>query len=524
MKKALSIVIAISMLLSVVACSKTPDPPKENMVASSAPIDYFTADKSSASSQINPESPSANVDSSSQAPSSSSSQVPSSSSSQASSSSSTQASSSSSSQTPSSSSSQAVSSSSTQAPSQSSSQASSSSEPEVSSSSTPEVDDSPKDSNSAEPPPDEVRSVWISYLEYGNMLRGQSASQFRSNMSDVFETISDYGLNTVVVHVRPFGDAIYDSDIFPTSYIFDGTEGNIGDVPFDALQIMVEEADRYDLRIEAWINPYRVRNDDSKPMASDNPAIEMMSDGSRDVIKFGETITYNPASEKSQDLIVAGVAEIVENYDIDAIHFDDYFYPTTDPAFDSADYNAYLNSGGNLSLANWRRDNVTDLIRKVYNEINSIDPSVDFGISPQGNNDNNYSMQYVDIQEIVDEGLIDYLCPQIYFGFDNDICPYAETTDLFNEIVRGTDVDLYVGLATFKFGNVDTWAGSGKNEWLNTTDIIARQVEYARTVSDYEGFILYRYDSTFAPSSYYGSNSQSNQAETEMDNLKDLLN
>ena len=493
MKKILSTILALSLAFSAVACAGKKQP--ESMIDGSGSVE-FSQSQSSSEVIDYPESPSAAPDVSKVPPSSSVVETSSS-----------------------------IVSESSVAP-EVESVSSLVPEPEAEPEAEPEPEAEQAVSSKPDPKPSkptsgEVRSIWITYLELNNILTGKTASQFRSNIANMFEESSDYGLNTVVVQVRPFGDAIYPSKIFPSSYLFNGKEGKVGEVPFDALEIMIEEADRFGLRIEAWINPYRVRNKPGNTMSSDNPARDMLDSG--DAIEFDGTISYNPASEKAQDLIVDGVVEIMENYDIDAIHFDDYFYPTTSASFDKTSYNEYKNGGGTKALASWRRMNVTNLIRKVHDAMEATDDTVLFGISPQGNMNNNYDVQYVDIKEIVSAGLIDYLCPQMYFGFQNAICPYGATTKAFSDIVKGTDVKLYVGLATFKFGKEDTWAGAGKNEWKNTTDILAQQVEYARELAGYDGFVLYRYDSTFGPSTYYGNNAPTAQIKKELDHLQDIF-
>lgn len=513
MNKVLAILAAAVMVLTT-ACGNAASSSGGSIISGSGTVTFESS--SMGDSEIlppPPESPSAVPESSSSsttnkpAPSSSSSTSSSTPSSSGSSASSSKVTSSSSSSSPSSLSSK---------PSTSSSTASSSS----SSSSSQSSNDSIQ--TGAGVTPDEVRSIWISYLEFGNLLMGKSATQFRNNIVKVFDNCSKFGLNTVIVQVRPFGDAIYPSDYFPQSYLFTGKEGGVGEAPFDALQIMIDEAKKRDLRIEAWINPYRVRKDASRALSADNPVHAMLQSG--DAVKMGDVITYNPASEKAQNLIVAGVEELVENYDLDAIHFDDYFYPTTSDSFDKAHYADYKSSGGTKSLAAWRRSNVTTLVRKVRNAIRAIDPDVLFGISPQGNMSNNLNSQYVDVEEIISLNLIDYICPQMYFGFDNTGCPYKETIADFNRMTAGTNVKVYVGLATYKFGKTDEWAGAGKNEWKNTTDIVARQVQCARDLSRYGGFVLYRYDSTFEYQSFYASMSSVwNQVETELANLKKLL-
>lgn len=362
----------------------------------------------------------------------------------------------------------------------------------------------------------EMRAVWISYFEYGSLLTGQSESSFTANVGAAFDTVKQAGLNTVIVQVRPYSDALYNSQYFPWSYLAAGTEGqNPG---FDPLKIMVREAHKRGLEIEAWINPYRVRSSGYKQaLSEENPAKAMVRSG--DAIEWNGGIYYDPASKKAQELIVNGVQEIVANYDVDGIHFDDYFYPTTDAAFDADSYQQYKNSGGKLALADWRRENVNQLIKQVYAAVKQEDSSVRFGVSPQGNLSNNYNQQFIDVELWLSTGgYVDYICPQIYFGFNNGSCPYAETVAQWNNLIRVSGIDLYVGLSPFKLGQEDTWAGSGKNEWKNTTDILQRMVETAREEEKYQGFVLFRYDSLFQP-----AGSVKEQVAVELKNLKDIL-
>ena len=365
--------------------------------------------------------------------------------------------------------------------------------------------------------PDEVRAVWISYLDFYTLAQNKSKSVFTSNMDNAFENIADMGMNTVFVQVRPFGDAMYDSDIFPWSYVMTKTEGV--DPGYDPLEIMVELAKKHNLRIEAWINPYRVRAAGStQAVSSSNPAIKAVKNGSGMAIQYDGGLFYNPASEEARQLITDGVVEIIENYDVDGIHFDDYFYPTTDMAFDKAYYKSYIAAGGTLSQADWRRDNVNALVKKVYNAIKSCNPSVTFGISPQARDDINYNGQFAHTETWLKNGWVDYICPQIYYGFDNATAPYEETLDYWHKLANKHDVSLQVGLAVYKCGTVDNWAGNGKNEWLNRTDIISRMVEEARDRSSYQGFALYRYDSVFNP-----ERAVSGYIAKEMANLEDIL-
>jgi uncharacterized lipoprotein YddW (UPF0748 family) len=143
--------------------------------------------------------------------------------------------------------------------------------------------------------------------------------------------------------------------------------------------------------------------------------------------------------------------EIIQNYDVDGIHFDDYFYPNPDSSFDSDNYAEYKSGGGTLSLAAWRRENVNILVRDVYSAIKSHNRSLRFGISPQANTDNNLNAQYIDVNTwLSNDGYIDYICPQIYFGFDNGTLPFASTVSMWNSMIKNKSIDLIAGLAPIK--------------------------------------------------------------------------
>lgn len=365
---------------------------------------------------------------------------------------------------------------------------------------------------------EEYRAVWFSYLDISGMLKGQSQSSFRQSIGAAFKKVSDLGCNVVILQVRPFGDALYDSDYFPWSYLCTGTEGR--SPGYDPLQVMIEQAKNLGLEVEAWINPYRIRTSgNGNALASSNIASKWESEEEDYVIRYGGGLYYNPARPAVRELIVNGVKELVQNYEIDGIHFDDYFYPSPDNSFDATAYQEYKNGGGSLSLANWRRENVNILIRDVYSAVKAINSGVRFGVSPQGNNSNNYNSQYIDVDKwLSNKGYVDYICPQIYFGFNNSSSPYDATVSLWNSKIKVSGISLYIGLAPYKIGQVDSWAGNGKNEWINDSSILARQVQTARNYNKCGGFALFRYASLFTPDS-----SVKSQVEKERQALADVL-
>ena len=341
-------------------------------------------------------------------------------------------------------------------------------------------------------------AMWISYLEF-QTVDFSSKDAFVSQMTDIFRNCSDMGLNTVIVQVRPFGDALYNSAIFPTSHLITGTQGD--ELAFDPLDEMVKIAHSLNLRIEAWVNPYRVRLHSKMP---DNIAPTNPANNAALVFRAENGVYYNPALTQVQDMVVEGIGEIVQNYDVDGIHLDDYFYPSTDMSLDEKDYH---NSGSALLQADWRRENVNTLVRKIYQKIKSIDGEVTFGISPQGNNDNNYNVQYSDVGLwLAEEGYVDYIMPQLYWGFGyltksgNDTYQFEKLTAQWADYPRHSSVKLYIGLGAYRIGDGDGGAND-QSEWQRGDNLV-RMVESLSANGDISGFGLYRYDNLFRNYTY----------------------
>ncbi len=364
----------------------------------------------------------------------------------------------------------------------------------------------------------EIKGIWLSYIDLEPMLKGKSKEEFTENIQYAFKRIKEFGFNTAIVQVRPFSDALYKSNYYPLSFCCTGTEG--GSIDYDPLEIMVKEAHQKGIRIEAWLNPYRVRSGTSKvDISNENPVTKWINEGSDAVINYNGGIYYNPGKEEVRELIINGVKEIVENYNVDGIHFDDYFYPGTESYIDEETFNSYVNSGGQLGLEDWRRENVNILVREVYEAIKKINPQVLFGISPQGSMNNNYNTQYIDVKKWVqNKGYIDYICPQVYYGFENQNRGFQAVIDELNNIVTEPSVELYIGIAAYKIGTEDQWAGAGSLEWMNSSDILKRQVEASRSLNNCSGVFIYRYESLFDPSPEV-----KNKVEAEFSNLKTIF-
>ncbi|MCM1023535.1 MAG: family 10 glycosylhydrolase [Prevotella sp.] len=346
---------------------------------------------------------------------------------------------------------------------------------------------------------DEQKGFWITYLEYASILRNKSEKSFRKSVGEYFDNISALGFNTVYVQVRAFGDAYYNSELFPAGEQFDGTIGTAN--RFDALQVMIECAHERGLSIHAWVNPMRTMTTSQIEKLDGGYTIKKWYDSRRGeyIVKSGDRWYLNPAYEEVTDLISAGITEIAANYRVDGIQIDDYFYPTTDKSFDSAAYAAY---GNGASLADWRISNVNKMVKKLCKAVHSANDTLVFGISPQGSVENNYGELYADVRKWCSEsGYCDYILPQVYFGFDNAALPYADVIALWNGMVKNPDVKLVIGLAAYKIGAEDGYAGSGKREWLENSDILSRQMKLAQSLENYGGVALYRYESVFRPAS-----------------------
>lgn len=348
----------------------------------------------------------------------------------------------------------------------------------------------------------ELIGVWCNYYELSmKESGGGTEEQFREKVNEMFSVSKKVGVNTVFVQVRPFCDAFYKSELFPWSEYITGVQGK--DPGYDPLEIMVEEAKKLELQIHGWINPYRVSyKTDINALSENNPAKKMYEENPDSVYISDSGIFLNPANEKAKKLVIDGVKELL-NYDIDGIHMDDYFYPSSDEKIDNEEYENYTESGGTLSLAQWRRNQVSALVGGIYSQIKSIDPQVVFGISPMGDIEKNYNSSYVDLELWCSKGgYLDYIMPQLYYGFENATMPFENTAKEWEKLVsEESGVKLYAGLALYKCGLEDKYAGAesekkdtGRYEWINEDDIISRQISYLRELN-YDGIVLYSYKS-----------------------------
>ena len=362
----------------------------------------------------------------------------------------------------------------------------------------------------------EFRAVWLSYNEISDLVTEDEDSFYRI-LLDRFSSLNDWGLNTVIFHARAFGDAFYASEFFPWSSYLTGEQGI--SPGYDPLAVAVRAAHDAGLALHAWINPYRVSyQTDVQALSKTNPARIFAENGQQaDLLQTESGIYYNPASLAAQQLILNGIREIVERYDVDGIHIDDYFYPSDVGDSDKELYDSYLYSGGKLSLNDWRKANVTSLVSGIYAMIKAIKPSVVFGISPSGMMDKNENMYYADVDTwISSSGYCDYIIPQIYFGYEHDEYPFAELVKQWSNACSDPSVSLYIGLALYKTGELDAYAGSetAQNEWIEQADLIARQIQTIRENKRCGGFALFSFADLFQ---------EDEHKQTERQHLMDML-
>ena len=263
---------------------------------------------------------------------------------------------------------------------------------------------------------------------------------------------------------------------------------------------MIDEAHARGISFQAWINPLRCYQEDDAPNVSITYKTGQWYD-TKDgdyIVKVNSYWWLNPAYKEVTDLIADGVAELVSKYDVDGVHIDDYFYPTTEAYFDSIAFNASSYS----SLSQFRLDNCSRMVSGMYNAVKSHNPTALFGVSAQGNVTNNETQLYADVEKwSKEDGYVDYMAPQIYYGFDNGGQPFEQVVEQWDKMLAGTGKSLIPGLAVYKIGTEDEWAGSGRYEWQNDKEIIKRQIIKSQETSNYGGVILYSYQFIFEPDS-----------------------
>ena len=357
---------------------------------------------------------------------------------------------------------------------------------------------------------EEIRGIYISYLEYLSYFQNNNVDINKSYINKMLDNIKKNNFNTIFLHVSPFSDAIYNSKIFPYSYTLTGIEGtNPG---MDYLDYFIKESHKRNIKVHAWINPYRISNTkDLTKLSENNPAITFLKTNDAKVTENG--IYYNPASSKVIDLLIKQIFEIITNYEIDGIHLDDYFYE--DYEIDLENYNKYF-LNNNISIEEYRYNIINTTIKTIYKLIKEYNKNIIFSISPDGNIENNYELHYADIKTwLKEDGYIDIIMPQVYYGFNNSLKPFEKTLNEWNSLINN-NVKIVPVLAFYKVGSVDEYAKIGKYEWIENKDIIKRQILLSKNLNHYDGYTLFRYEYLF------NNNLENNNTKEELNNILSL--
>jgi len=319
----------------------------------------------------------------------------------------------------------------------------------------------------------ELRGVWIATVFNINWpsATGLSETQAQDELLDLLDVAVDSGLNAVFFQVRPEADALYDSSFDPWSRYLSGSQGV--DPGWDPLQFLLDEGHARGLEVHAWMNPYRAKASSGSEAASNHQSVV----NGAYAYPYGSSVWLDPGAPEVQDHLEDVIVDLVSHYDVDGVHFDDYFYPYPDgtPFPDSATYGAH---GGGLALDDWRRDNVNQMMDRVSDAIEGIDPSVRFGISPFGiyrpgepagiSGLDQYAELYADPVLWKSAGWVDYLAPQLYWPTTQTAQAFEPLLDWWVELPEDGRYT-FVGHALYQLDTTSAWSVDEFREQVRLT-------------------------------------------------------
>lgn len=352
----------------------------------------------------------------------------------------------------------------------------------------------------------DMRGVWVSTvynLDYPSR-QGLGEAQLRQEADTIIANAAEWGLNAIFLQVRPAADALYQSELAPWSSVVSGVQGQAPDGGFDPLAYFVDRCHAQGLELHAWLNPYRITR---TAAASRDEAFSLLCD-SHPARQLAEHVVfhsdgclyYDPGKPEVQQHLLAIAREILENYEVDGLHLDDYFYPGSG----FADEETYRLYGGDFSdIGDFRREAVCRLVDSLHKLTEEVRPEAVFGVSPAGIWATKYTMamgadatgsqsyfdHFADSRRWVRERMLDYIAPQIYWEFGSPTSDFGALLEWWSDTVSGTDVQLYVGLAAYKSAEAKTgsvWYG---------TDELQRQLDAIQEDGHASGAIFFRYGS-----------------------------
>lgn len=344
-------------------------------------------------------------------------------------------------------------------------------------------------------PNQNIIGVWINYNEIQNLIIDcDNQAQLNNKINSMFNEFVKYNINTIFLHSRAFDDCFYNSKLYPPS---EYCVNDNNELKFDVLQSFIDLSNDFNIEIHAWVNPYRIRKDNKTDLINKKTlAGEWYAKNPQDqrLIITDNSIFYNPAYIEVQKYVLSGIKEILENYSVDGIHIDDYFYPTTNDTIDTEIYNNYVKNGGKLSLADFRRQNVNSLITTIYSLVKSYNQDLCFSISPSADIDADYNSHYADVKLWASQkGYADFIIPQIYFGFQHETMPFETVLNEWLKL-KTENCKIAIGLSIYKSGKIDNYAKSGSSEWLDNTNILKRQISIIDNNKNLNGYVYYSCD------------------------------
>ena len=346
----------------------------------------------------------------------------------------------------------------------------------------------------------DVRALWVSNVVNIDLPTIEDLDNYQSQIIQMLETCMSYNINTIFFQVRTTNDAFYESKLNPYSRYFTGKEGK--KPPFDVLAWVIEETKKRNISFHAWCNPYRVSMNGKLSIEEYLETCDPLNFAKKHpeliVCDKGGKLIMNPASSIVKAFIIESMNELAKNYDIDGIHFDDYFYPYSGLHETINDLSEFEKQS--LSLGDFRRKNVNDVIEGVYQTVKSVNPKLQFGVSPFGiwknqkstefgsNTDpkcsESFYGQYADTLTWIKNGYVDYVVPQIYWEFGHKIAPFADICDFWVKVCENHDVDLYIGHGAYRLGN--------DGEWQNEKEI-TNQLKYTSQYDTIKGNVFFTY-------------------------------
>lgn len=340
----------------------------------------------------------------------------------------------------------------------------------------------------------EFRGVWVATVDNIDWpSRGNyNADSQRTEFIKLLDMHQRNGMNAMIVQIRPVTDAFYPSQYEPWSEFLTGKQGRPPMPYYDPLEFMINETHKRGMEFHAWMNPYRAVFNIGTSSIAPNHITRIHPEW---FLTYGDKKYFDPGNKEAQQYVCNVVKDVVSRYAVDAVHFDDYFYPYRIAGKEFPDNANYLRYGNGINKDDWRRSNVDSIILMLSKAIKEANPSCQFGISPFGvwrNDDKdpdgsktkagqtNYDDLYADIVLWLKNNWIDYVAPQLYWEFGHKAAPYEVLLDWWSKHTYGKNC--YIGLGIYRAGSNSAWKDNTQ---------LPRQIEALRNTPNIQGMIFF---------------------------------